>query len=332
MDWTDRIGRRLHPRDLHLLLAVLEEGSMSKAAERLGVSRPVVSRGVQALETLLGVKLFDRTPAGVAPTEHGAALGRRGLAVFDELRLAVQELAALSDPNAGELRIGTSELTGPGIVASAVARLSLRYPGLRIHTHRADAMLRLTLLRERRVDLVVTRIGDGEDVSDIDQEVLAEDRPVVICGAGSRWARRRQLTLAALAEEHWILAPLELTPNGPAARAFAAAGLTLPSRLTVSDSLPLRYSLLATGRFVTVMPDTLLRLAPQPAWVKPLPLVLPPWPGPTMIATLRHRSLPPAARLFMAEARAVLQEISAEPPWAVGVSPSQGLLMQVGTR
>ena len=63
MDWGERIGRRLKLRDLHILLAVVQCGSMTKAARQLSVSNPVVSKAIADLEHTLGVRLLDRNPA-----------------------------------------------------------------------------------------------------------------------------------------------------------------------------------------------------------------------------------------------------------------------------
>ena len=64
MDWVDRIGRRIRLRDLHVLLAVAESGSMSKASAQLAVSHPVVSKTILQLEQSLGVQLFERSTRG----------------------------------------------------------------------------------------------------------------------------------------------------------------------------------------------------------------------------------------------------------------------------
>ena len=120
MQWTDRIGRRLKLRDLHILLAVAQAGSMSRAADRLAISHPVVSKTIADLEHALGVRLLDRTPQGTEPTAYGRALLSCGTVVFDELRRGVQEIAFLSDsgghsnlwmltPETGALRQITQE-------------------------------------------------------------------------------------------------------------------------------------------------------------------------------------------------------------------------------
>jgi DNA-binding transcriptional LysR family regulator len=65
MDWADRIGRRIRLRDLHVVLAVADHGSMAKASNHLAISHPVISKTISDLERTLGVRLFDRTAQGV---------------------------------------------------------------------------------------------------------------------------------------------------------------------------------------------------------------------------------------------------------------------------
>src|SRR5450755_151093 len=90
MHWTDRVGRRLNPHDLHIFMAVVEQGNMARAADSLAISRPVVSRTIAGLEHALGVRLLDRGPHGVEPTLYGRALLKRSVAVFDELKQSVR--------------------------------------------------------------------------------------------------------------------------------------------------------------------------------------------------------------------------------------------------
>src|ERR1700738_5322482 len=106
--WTDRVGRRVTLRDLHIALAVAEAGSMTRAAEELAVSYPVVSKTISGLEHTLGVKLFDRSISGVEPTHYGRALLKSGVAVFDEMRKGLQQIEFIKQPAAGELRFWSS--------------------------------------------------------------------------------------------------------------------------------------------------------------------------------------------------------------------------------
>src|ERR1700720_2470058 len=108
MKWMDRIGRRVQLRDLHIALAVAEAGSMTRAAEELAVSYPVVSKTISELEHTLGVRLFDSSVSGVQTTHYGRALLKSGAAVFDEMRKGLQQIEFIKRPDAGDLRIGSS--------------------------------------------------------------------------------------------------------------------------------------------------------------------------------------------------------------------------------
>src|SRR2546427_4576273 len=128
MPWSDRIGRRIKLRDLHVLHAVVQSGSMTKAANHLAVSVPVVSKAIADLEHTVGVRLLDRSPQGVEPTMYGRALLSRSLAAFDELRQGVKDIEFLADPTAGEVRIGSTIPIAASFVSAVIDRLSRQYP------------------------------------------------------------------------------------------------------------------------------------------------------------------------------------------------------------
>jgi DNA-binding transcriptional LysR family regulator len=125
---TERIGRRLKLRDLRILMTVVECGTMGKAAERLAISQPVVSKAIADMEHTLGVRLLDRSQRGVEPTPYGRALIKRGIAIFDEMRQGIEDIEFLSDPAAGEVRIGATDPINAAIVAPIIDRLSRQYP------------------------------------------------------------------------------------------------------------------------------------------------------------------------------------------------------------
>src|SRR5262245_27042914 len=106
MQWEDRIGRRLKLQDMYILLATVQWGSMAKAAERLAISQPVVSRSIANLEHTLGVRLLERSRNGVEPTMYGRALLAHGLAAFDDLKQALKENDGAADGARGQRAVG----------------------------------------------------------------------------------------------------------------------------------------------------------------------------------------------------------------------------------
>src|SRR3954466_11286348 len=167
MDEIERIERRLKLHDVRVLMSVVQAGSMHKAAERLATSQPAVSRAIADLEHALGVRLLDRSPNGVRPTQYGEAILKRGLAVFDELRQGVKDIEFLSDPTSGELRVGCSEYAAGGPVLAVIDRLTRRQRGMVFDVEIAPVLTLYRALAEREIELVVTRLVAFADRDDL---------------------------------------------------------------------------------------------------------------------------------------------------------------------
>src|SRR5436190_6795340 len=128
-----QISRRIKLRQLNVFVAVVQWGSMARAAEHLAISQPVISKMIADLEQALGVRLLDRSRHGVEPTLYGKALLKRSIALSNDLRSSVSELQSLADPSAGELRIGSTEPMMAGLLFAVIDRLSRQYPRLALH-------------------------------------------------------------------------------------------------------------------------------------------------------------------------------------------------------
>jgi DNA-binding transcriptional LysR family regulator len=110
-------------------------------------------------------------------------------------------------------------------------------------------------LRERRVDLVLTGIYLFED--DIEIEHLFDEPNYVVAGLSSPWASRRKIDLVELVKEAWIFPPNPVIVK-MITDAFQARGLETPAERVSASSIPLRNYLLATGRFLTVLTNSVL--------------------------------------------------------------------------
>jgi DNA-binding transcriptional LysR family regulator len=311
MQLSDRIGRRMKLQDLHILMTVVQAGSMGKAAQRLNTVQPAISRSIAELEHVLGVRLLDRHRQGVVPTEYGRVLLDCGVAVFDDLRRGVKNIEFLADPTAGEVRIGSSAFLAESFASAVIDRLSRRYPRIVFHLMAAQTETLHRELSERNVDLLITRRLDLSTGEQFGFEILYDDSFVVVAGAQNPWVRRRRIELSELVSESWTLPPLE-NPLGSVFReAFRASGLDYP-RATVFTILPaVRISLLATGRFLTIFPASVLRFSAQRQELKVLPVELPIARLPIGIVTLQNRTLSPVAQLFIDSARDVAKTYAA---------------------
>ena len=313
MDWGQRIGRRLKLRDLHILLAVVECGSMAKAAKQLSVSNPVISKAVAGLEHTLGVRLLDRDAQGIQPTAYGRALLDRGLAAFDELRQAVQIIESLSDPAAGELKVASSIAIASGFIPAVVASLARRFPRIAIDLLAGDPSESYRALEERRVDLAILHMHVPLAAKHVLLERLYEEAYVVVAGVQSSWVRRRRIKLADLIEEPWALPPADSAVGAIFAEAFLAHGLQYPRRAVSTQAMPARAALAATGDFLSIVPRSALRPSTANTALKALPIDLPTTRRPTGILRLKSRPPSPSAQLFIDCARDVAKRI-ARPP------------------
>jgi DNA-binding transcriptional LysR family regulator len=304
-----RLGYRLKLRDLQMLLAIAQTGSMGKAAAALAVSQPAVSKAISDLEHALGVRLLDRNPRGVEPTVYARALLDRGVVVFDELKQAVEQIRSLADPGSGELRIASTIAIASSFIPAVIDRLSRQYPRLIFHVSAGEASTTYHALEARKVDLVVAPIFTPALDRHLEAERLYDEPLVVVAGANSAWARRRRLGLSDLMDETWTLPPPESLYGGVVAEAFRSGGLDVPRASVFTSVTAVRNALLATGRFLSIVQESVMRfniLAPQ---FKVLPVALPTTRRPIAAITLKARTLSPSARLFIDCARTTVRHL-----------------------
>jgi DNA-binding transcriptional LysR family regulator len=300
MQWHERLGRRLKLRDLHILLAVVQNGSMAKAATALAISQPAVSKAIADMEHAVGLRLLDRSRQGIEATRYGTALVKHGTAIFDELKQAAQELDFLADPTAGELRIGSQESMAAGLLPAIVDQFSRQYPRVALTVAQAVfATAHYRELRERNIDLLLGRIYPPFEEHDLECEILFDDRPVIVSGRQSRWARARRLELADLVGEQWILPPANSLQGASQAEVFRAAGVEMPRAPLATLSVHLHLQLVATGRFITMLPGSVLRFGRKNWPVKILPVKLPARPRPVAMMRLKNRTLSPVVQIFI---------------------------------
>jgi len=304
MDKMEPIERRVKLRDVRVLITVAQAGSMHKAAKRLRTSQSAISRSIGDLEHALRVRLLDRTPRGVELTRYGHAIIKRGAAAFDELRQGLKDIEFLADPTAGELRIGCSETMAAGPVLTVFNALKRRHPRIVFHVVNGAAPTLYRELMERNVELLLTRVTRAL-TEDMATEVLFDDFVVVAASASNPWTRRRKIDLAELIHEPWTMPPFDNFSSLLFAETLRAKGLKPPEAMVITQSLNMRNRLLATGKFLTVLPGFSVHTPGNQPPLKELAVRLPGAEGKMGIITLRHRMLSPLAQIFIDRVRSV---------------------------
>jgi len=308
MLWDDRIGRRLKLKDLHTLQTIAEAGSMAKAANLLALSQPSISKAIAEMEHVVGTVLLERSSQGVELTESGRILVARGRVIFDEVREGLKDIEAVADPTQGDLRIGAADpLTV--VVAEIITELFSKYPRITYQVIVSDATTTLRQLRDRELDVVLTRWNPATTPDDLSYEVLFHSSLAVFANKNHPLVQRKKLTLEDLMGEQWTLSPPDSYLGRFVADIFHRNKLELPRSIVTAISIHMRVNLLASGNFISVLPTTILRHRGNSAWLRVLDVNLNEA-GPIAAITLKKRRPAGALKLFQEASRRVSKTIA----------------------
>jgi DNA-binding transcriptional LysR family regulator len=312
VQWHERIRGRLKLRELHVLEAVAKSGSMARAAVHLALSQSAISKSIAEMEHTLGVPLLDRTARGVEPTRYASILLKRSVAIFDELNEGLKEIEYLADPSSGDVRIGITEPM-TAIVATVVDRLSRQNPRMTFFVTVNSAIPALfSDLRERNLDLALLRMANPKPAKDMTSEVLFHDPLVVMAGQNNPWVGRRHVALSDLLDEPWILPPPDMSIGQFVAEAFRSRGLPIPRSSVITASVHMRHNMMVAGRFLAMLPSSMLKFPTYRGSLRALPIDLPETSRPIGLITLKRRGLSTAAKLLASSVREVVRPLAAK--------------------
>jgi DNA-binding transcriptional LysR family regulator len=214
-------------RDLQYFEALAATGHVGRAAQRLGLSQPALSKALQRLEGVLGVRLFDRTPMGIVLTQAGERLLRRASHVRNAVELAIREAADLATGSSGHVRFGTGPAMADGVVPSAIEKLAAAasQATLSVTVGLNDTLI--AMLERGELDLVLATFPD-RPLDGFVCEPLHTDELCVVARRGHPLARRMPLTLASLAACEWAMPGPGVQSRQALERALAQRGLAPP--------------------------------------------------------------------------------------------------------
>jgi DNA-binding transcriptional LysR family regulator len=156
---------------------------------------------------------------------------------------------------------------------------------------------------------MVGRVSGPVDDDQLDAEILFEDQLFVVAGTLSRWARRRKIDLAELVNEPWIHMPPDTLIGALIAEVFHGQDLAMPRESVTTFSMQIRSHLLATGRFLTIMPSSMLHFNSKAWLLKALPISFRIQPRFVAAVTLKNRTVSPITQLFVEHARVVAKSM-----------------------
>lgn len=234
-------------KQLRAFHAVAETGSVTEAARRLGLTQPAVTVQVRSLERDRGVRLFDRGPDGLSPTEAGEALHRITSRLFRLYQDAADALQGAAELSFGTLRIGAD---GPFAAIPILARFAGRYPGVRIEARMGNAPETLAALEDSRVDVAVLTL-DAAARPALHVAPLRDQGLRILMPRGHAWGTRSGIAAADLDGVTMIGREDGSATREALDRACAAAGsrpvirLSLGSREAVREAVAAELGLAA---------------------------------------------------------------------------------------
>ncbi|SCY04306.1 transcriptional regulator, LysR family [Nitrosospira sp. Nl5] len=296
--------------DILAFLQAMETGSISTAAQRMGLAKSVVSKRISDLEAVLKVELLHRSTRGVVPTDKGTAFYQRARSIMQQLDQAAEELIEQGDELCGSLRIAAPMTFGTTYLGPILFSFLSHHPRLGLALDLDD---RITDLPGEGYDLGV-RIGRLRDSSLVARK-LAVSRRVVCCSPA--YAQRAGLpaTIEELADHACVgyvnVSPGQIWQFEPAEPGGAPRSLVVRSRIIANNGESMRDAAIA-GLGISVLPVFIVAKAlASGQLINALPDVCPV--ADAIYAVYpRNRHLPKKVRAVIDHLIAVFE---GEPPW-----------------
>jgi DNA-binding transcriptional LysR family regulator len=290
---------RLRMRQLLLLATLGDEGNIHRAAEALHMSQPAASKLLKDLEDALDVPLFDRLPRGMSPTWYGEAMIRHARMALASLGEAREEVEALKAGRFGNASVGSITTAGISLLPGAIAMVKREYPSLHISMQIETSDVLLERLAQGKLDMIVARLFERHDKTNLRYEKLAEEPVSAIARRGHPLARAKKLKLAELVDAGWVVPPTGSVLRHRWELMFQEAGLDIPSNIVETTAILFITKLLQQTDFIAVVDRDLGAYYAEHGFVDVLPIQLSCSMDAFGIIRRTDRLLSPAARVLL---------------------------------
>jgi len=301
--------------DLRYFIAVAEEGHVGRAAHRLGLSQPALTKGIQRLEQALTLTLFDRGSHGMTLTSVGDVFFQRVRHLCMGFDDAVQEAGQLHLGNIGTVRIGTSPIYADALVAKAFTQLHSQRPGAKAQISIQFNTTLLAALRLGDLDLCVNAIGDVAPEG-LAQEILFDDALYVVMRDRHPLLSRHDVQLHHLAQAQWVLPNARVPARRWVEARFLEHGLPVPTIVCELDNALMISSIVRNSDLLSVMSRFSLS-RPASRGLVVVPHAAARWGRQVGIVTRKNAYVSPVSLRFMellrTTADAALQQMRAHP-------------------
>jgi LysR family transcriptional regulator of gallate degradation len=241
-------------RQLRHFVAVVECGNLSAAARKVFISQPALTRSIKNLEETVGSTLLERRARGTVPTPAGELFFHHARMILSDCQRARDDLRTLKSGITGNVSLGIGAMFSTHIIDSVVMRIAAELPNLNLNVTEGYFEDLVSQLEAGRVDAIFSTFPRAVPQESLVLEPLIEIRAIIAAGASHPLARRRNLALADLRDQRWVIVnqPHSLRQHE---QMFASADLAVPPTTFRSNSLSMIKSLVERGRFLTYLPE-----------------------------------------------------------------------------
>ncbi|HAV64696.1 MAG TPA: LysR family transcriptional regulator [Verrucomicrobiales bacterium] len=258
-------------RHLRYFVAVAEEENVTRAAARLHVSQPPVSRQIQDLEAELGVQLFERTAKSLKLTEAGDVFYREAQAVLQRADDAVAAVRAVAGGDAGELHVGYAPSLTVQLLPPALRRFRETSPGVKVALHDFSTEQMLAGLRDGSLDAALMVKIPTAALRGLQFRKLVTHHFVVAVPPSHPLAKRRKVPLALLVDERLIAYPEADYPEyHESLRTLFPDTRRRPRIAEEHDSVTSLIAAVESGRGVAVVTESLRCMVGERLVLRPL--------------------------------------------------------------
>ncbi|HTE16641.1 MAG TPA: LysR family transcriptional regulator [Burkholderiales bacterium] len=245
-------------RDLEYFRVVAQHGHIGRAANKLRLTQPALSKSVARLEAAVGARLLERTPRGVVLTQVGAALIARATHIHSAIDGALREAKDLSSGISGHLRIGTVPTAGEHLLPSVCAELLRGSPRLFIQVVVGLTDVLLAALGRGELDLMYGSFPEPR-IAGMTYESLGEDVFTVFTRKRHALAQVRQIELTQLADFRWALPNASVTSRRTLQRVLQTCRMPAPDVALESNSTQVLLAAVARSDLVGYLPTSVVR-------------------------------------------------------------------------
>lgn len=232
---------RLRLKQLRLLVALDEQGSLHKAAEAVAISQPGATKALNEIESAFGMRLFTRTSQGLEANDLGRCAIRYARLIHSDLAHLREEMLGILHGQGGRLVVGVIMGAVPLLIRS-LTRLRSKQPELSVEIVEDTSARLLSLIDEGRLDLAICRTSVSRRPDAYDCLSLHQEQLKVVANPDHPLAGSQGLNLAQLAPYSWVVYPANMPMRLVLEREFSEAGLEFP-----------RYPLETASTFATLM-------------------------------------------------------------------------------